>query len=261
MFKWSFICLLSIFIWSCARLDEEISCSSLTIRLKAKAGPTVCSPPNGTISVFAQGGKPPYSFRLNDGPFQADSLFSALQSGNYVVEAMDANQCNSFTNIDLPSLGSDLSATFTTTVDTDCVAGNGQIMFTPSGGVPPYSLKFKGIIESSLVLTGLKNGIHQASIVDDQLCEFVMAFTIPKGNTNTSWSIDIEPIIDMRCAKPLCHVAGTGRSDLSKVENVQLLALQIKTNTQTGFMPFDEPMPANEIQLIACWVDDGALNN
>ena len=65
----------------------------------------------------------------------------------------------------------------------------------------------------------------------------------------------------MRCAKPLCHVSGTGRSDLSKVQNVQQLALQIKTKTQDRSMPFDEPMPANEIQLIACWVDDGARNN
>jgi hypothetical protein len=175
---------------------------------------------------------------------------------------MDANECIGFINIELPSLGTDLSATFITTADTDCISGNGQVSFSPSGGVAPYHLKFQGtVIDNSFELTGLTHGIHQASIVDNQLCEFVVAFTIPKGITNTSWSMDIKPIIDMRCAKPLCHVAGTGRSDLSQVANVQQLALQIKTKTQNRSMPFDEPMPANEIQLIACWVEDGALNN
>ena len=206
MLRWPHIIILfSIFIWSCAKLEEEINCSSLSVRLKSKEGPTVCSPPNGSILVFAQGGKPPYSFRLNDGLFLGDSLFVSLQGGSYIVEVMDANQCVSSISIALPSIASDLSATFITTADTDCISGNGQVQFNPSGGVPPYQVKFKGMVDNNLELTGLKHGVHQASVIDDQICEFVMAFTIAKGTTNISWAMDIKPIIDMRCAKSLKH--------------------------------------------------------
>ncbi len=251
-----------LIIWSCSGPEEEINCSSLSLNLKDKEDPTICSPPNGSVTLGVQGGEIPYAFRLNDGPFQPDSLFSGLQGGNYLAEVMDANGCLGSISIALSSFATDLTAEFATMPDTDCLGENGQVSFTASGGVPPYQLKFQNTtIGGPLTLNGLSQGTYQASVVDTQLCEFVMAFTIVKGNSDISWALDIKPIIDMRCAKPLCHVAGTGRSDLSKLQNVQQLALQIKTRTQNGSMPFDESMPVNEIQLIACWVDDGALNN
>lgn len=178
------------------------------------------------------------------------------------MEVIDANACSRVIEIFLSNFNSDLSATFSTTADSDCLFGNGIATFNPTGGTPPYQLKFQNaLVVNSLEVTGLENGLHQISVVDAQMCEFVMAVNIPRGPTTTSWAVDIKPIIDTRCAKPLCHVAGTGRSDLSKLSTVQQLALQIKTKTQDKSMPFDEPMPASQIQLIACWVDDGALNN
>lgn len=263
MFKYQVLFVAIFLIWSCSsQLEEEIDCATLSILLTDTIEPTICAPPNGSIRILGQGGKLPYSFRLNDGPLQTDSLFSGLPGGSYQVEVMDANQCSNFITVTLSNFGSDLTATFNTTSDTECSSGNGQVVFSPTGGAPPYQLKFQNtIIENSLELKGLEHGIHQASIIDSQLCEFVMGVSISKGITNTSWSLDIKPIIDMRCAKPLCHVAGTGRSDLSKFSNVQQLALQIKSRTQNSSMPFDEPMASNEIQLIACWVDDGATNN
>ena len=201
-------------------------------------------------------------FKINNGQLQPDSLFTQLQGGNYVVEVIDANACSSILDVFLSNFNSDLSATFTTTADTDCLSGNGVVGISPTGGSPPYQLKFQNsIVANTLEITGLENGLHQISVIDEQMCEFVLAVNIPKGPTATSWAVDIKPIIDTRCAKPLCHVEGTGRSDLSKLSTVQQLASQLKTKTQDRSMPFDEPMPVSQIQLIACWVDDGALNN
>jgi hypothetical protein len=254
--------LLAIFIWSCSNLDEEIDCSTLKITLKSKTDPTLCSPPNGSIQVFATGGRSPYVFSLNNSDFQSDSLFSGLQGGNYQVIVMDASQCTNTIEVSLTNFNSDLATTVETIPDTECLTGTGIVRFIPTGGTPPYQLRFQNsIVENSLEVGGLKSGSYQGAIIDSQMCEFVMAVTIPKGKTTISWSVDIKPIIDTRCAKPICHVSTTGRADLTKFENVKQLATEIKTRTQTGSMPFDEPMPASQIQLIACWVDDGALNN
>ncbi|HCM77077.1 MAG TPA: hypothetical protein DIS90_11885 [Cytophagales bacterium] len=248
-------------VWSCST-DQEIDCSSLQIKLKQTIDPTMCSPANGEIRIFALGGTPPYLFRLNNSPFQADSLFEGLQGGLYNIDVIDANQCSSVLEAQLSSINSDLKAQFEVTQDTDCLNGNGTAKFTPTGGIPPYKLRFQNnILDNTMEINELKNGVYQVAIVDAQSCEFVLALTIPKGKTSVSWGADIKPIIDTRCAKSTCHVAGTGRSDLSKFENVKALAETIKTKTQNKSMPFDEPMPAVQIQLIACWMDDGALNN
>lgn len=250
-------------IWSCSSdIEQEVNCSTLQLQLKNTTNPTMCSPSDGSLHVFASGGNPPYFFRLNNKTFQNDSAFDKLQGGTYTVEVTDAKQCTVTMDVTLVNFNSNLISTFEVTPNTDCLIGNGTAVFTPSGGAPPYQLRFNNtMIDNSLEVTGLKQGIYQAAIVDAQSCEFVMVVSVLNGETGISWAIDIEPIIDTRCAKPLCHVDGTGRADLTKFQNVKDLSIQIKTRTQNGSMPFDEPMPASQIQLIACWVDDGALNN
>lgn len=262
MSRYTLFALLYI-LWSCSSdVEQEVNCSTLQLQLKSVTNPTTCSPPNGSLRVFASGGSPPYFFRLNNNTFQSDSTFDKLQGGTYTVEVTDVKQCTITMGVTLANFNSNLISTFEVTSNTDCLIGNGTAMFTPSGGDPPYQLRFNNItIDNSMEVTGLKQGLYQVAIVDAQSCEFVMAVNVPRGQTGTSWSIDIKPIIETRCAKPLCHVAGTSRADLSKFQNVKDLASQIKTRTQNGSMPFDEPMPASQIQLIACWVDDGALNN
>lgn len=192
----------------------------------------MCSPPNGVIRVFAKGGNTPYLFKLNNGTVQSDSLFAQLQGGNYVVEVIDANGCSNTLAVFLSNFNTDLTASFTTVADTDCLDGNGSVRVSPSGGAPPYQLIYQNSTTGNLLeVTGLKNGLHQVSLVDSQFCEFIIAVSIPRGKTMISWAADIKPIIDMRCSKPLCHVAGTGRSDLSKIEIVQELAATIKIKT------------------------------
>lgn len=249
--------------WSCTDpLDEEVDCSTLRLMLVNRINPTTCSPPNGEIQVTVMGGIKPYRFRINNSPEQADSSFFNLTGGTYNLTVGDAAQCEQTLEVSLSNFNSTLSGTAEVTEDTDCFVGNGSVTISPLGGQPPYQLKFRNsIVDNSFTILNLENGLHEVTIIDDQQCEFVLAVNIPEGKTNTSWLADIKPIIDTSCAKATCHVAGTGRADLSKFDNVQQLAAEIKTRTQNKSMPFDEPLPAEQIQLIACWVDDGAPNN
>ena len=262
MFRCLVFLIVLCFLLSCSdQTEQEINCSTLSIELKSKTNPTQCAPPDGDIRVLAFGGSPPYSFRINNESAQSDSSFFNLHGGNYLIEVVDAVRCTANLEVSLLSVNSDLNVDFEVTSNTNCFAGNGSVKFIPEGGSPPYQLTFNNKIMADLEVLALNSGLYQAIISDAQMCEYVIAVSVPQGVTPTSWSLDIKPIIDTRCAKPICHVAGTGRADLSKLENVQLLATQIKSRTQNGSMPFDEPMPSSQIQLIACWVNDGARNN
>ena len=248
---------------SCADDSEQNGpdCNALIIDLKSKLDPTTCTPADGQVRVMVSGGAKPYLFRINNKSFQPDSSFTGLQGGSFIIEVVDINQCAKSLEVNLNNFSSGLSASAIATEDTGCLAGNGSLQVSPLGGAAPYQFKYLNTVSNNAELTDLKQGVHEVTVIDAEGCEFVLGVNVPRGNTSVSWATDIKPIIDTRCAKSTCHVPGTGRSDLSKFDNVKSLAGQIKTRTQNKSMPFDEPMPTDQIQLIACWVDDGANNN
>jgi hypothetical protein len=75
-----------------------------------------------------------------------------------------------------------------------------------------------------------------------------------------SWQADILPIMTNSCAIVECH-NGISRLDWRDYNKVKQYAASIKSKTQDKSMPFDVPLPQHEIDLIACWVDNGALDN
>lgn len=76
----------------------------------------------------------------------------------------------------------------------------------------------------------------------------------------TSWQNDILPIMTTSCATNGCH-DGISRRDWTNYNEVVTYAASIKARTQNKSMPFDGPLPQDQINKIACWVDNGALDN
>ena len=86
--------------------------------------------------------------------------------------------------------------------------------------------------------------------------------------TSPSYSSDIRPIIVESCALVGCHVAGFADGDYSSYQGVKAnadsgtLGAQI---TSGDMPPANSPGPTNlsnaEIDLINCWIADGAPNN
>ncbi len=77
-------------------------------------------------------------------------------------------------------------------------------------------------------------------------------------------SDDVLPIINQNCAISGCHVAGTGRINLSVKDNIIQNATQIRDFTQSGFMPeAGSGLTLNDEQKLAifCWVESGAEDN
>lgn len=259
--------------WACVILCLLSACTSDDV------GPVECTQNNtdlavvnkadlqtcdakGSIEVMMTGGSGQNEFSINNSAFQSSPLFTNLSAGAYVIIGRDKNQCADTLLVSITNFSSDLSATAQATANTECLGGNGRVEISAAGGTTPYLYGINnGQLTADPVFDGLEDGLQQVKVVDALNCAFELSVTVPKGDRGVSWINDIKPIIDTRCAKPICHVAGTGRLDLTKFANVQANATVIKTKTQDRSMPFDEPLNQDQIDLIACWVDDGAKDN
>lgn len=85
---------------------------------------------------------------------------------------------------------------------------------------------------------------------------------IPEGfvcTTDVSYTNDIDPLLTQKCAP--CHIGGGQFPDLTTYVSVSQNAELIKTVTQNGTMPQNGFLTQDQIDLIACWVGNGALNN
>jgi len=71
---------------------------------------------------------------------------------------------------------------------------------------------------------------------------------------------DIMPIIQADCNTSRCHLDGPSPR-LGTKEQVISNAERIKSEVVNGTMPPVEILDQEDIDLIACWVDDGAPDN
>ncbi len=147
----------------------------------------------------------------------------------------------------------------TTVQNADCGSNNGAITVNATGGDGQYEYSIdQGSFASSSTISGVSVGEHEITVRDGGQCSTTIAVSVTSG---VSFSNDIAPIIATNCAIPTCHVAGTARVDLQMFSAVQFNAADIKSRVESGNMPRNGVLSANDIAAIACWVDDGALDN
>lgn len=116
--------------------------------------------PNGTITITATGGNPPYQYSINGGAtFQPSNTFTGLAGGTYNVVVRDAQQCNVNQTITL-SVVNTLTQTVAKT-DASCTAA-GTITVTAAGGQAPYeySINNGSTFQSSNTFTGVAAGTY-----------------------------------------------------------------------------------------------------
>lgn len=224
-----------------------------------------CTASDGQVTVSATGGVSPYQYAFNNGVFQDNPTFTGLSAGQYPVAVKDSRGCTTQAQVTVNSAGSTLSATSSTTPNTQCFPPeNGTLQVTPSGGTPPYEVKFGGgPFGSATSFTGLDAGNYTIVVRDADNCTVTLVVDVPHGDTGISYSADIQPILASRCAVPGCHVAGASIPNFSTYSGVAARATNIKLRTASGSMPpaGSTDLTPQQVQLIACWVDDGAKNN
>lgn len=258
-----YITCIAVAIAACSDNDlpEKFDCTSSTLTLSVEEveQASACDAVDGSVMVAAAGGQEPYAYSLG-GLVQSEAMFSGLSPGIYTVTVVDAHQCSvSVANVSVPAVG--FTVTTELTPDTSCLEGTGGVTIEVADGTPPYQYRLAdGPYGTSNVFPGLRRGTHALSVKDDSGCEVELQVTIPQGITGVSWKNDVLPIVKTSCALNGCH-DGLVRPDLSRYDKAKFYAAKMKEFTQDRSMPFEGSISQEEIDLIACWVDDGAPDN
>jgi gliding motility-associated-like protein len=125
---------------------------------------------NGTVSVTANNGTPPYTYTLNGGSNNTGS-FTNLGAGTYSMDITDDNSCQ----INIPSIvisgpAQPLQGNLSTVQPTCFGYSDGSISSVVIGGTPPYTYLWNNLQITSLI-TNLSSGWYQVVVTDDNLCQ------------------------------------------------------------------------------------------
>jgi hypothetical protein len=263
---------LSVFIFSVLLLASScvyhdvthtVDCALvvMAIEIDEQVDASTCGATDGRIALHVNGGMAPYRFSIGDGTRRSAGTFDSLTAGLYTVTVADQNGCQVAYDSILIDV-TNFSVTLSTTEDTDCVTGNGRVEVTVNETTGPYRYAVDGgEFTDSNIIEGLKHGDHFVTIADADGCGVRKGVTIPRGLTGVSWQKDILPIMQTRCAITGCHNGISRVNDWRVYTQVKANAADIRMRTQNKSMPFDSGMPQANIDLIACWIDEGAQNN
>lgn len=149
------------------------------------------------------------------------------------------------------------------TATAECGTQTGAIEVSVTGGDGNYEYSLNGNdFTSDNAFTGLEPGNYSIIARDENNCRDT---TIVLINSGISFSASVKPIIDTNCAVTGCHVPGDQQiPNFQVTDNIFNNAISIGANTSAGIMPppgSGYSLTEEEIQILACWADDGGPDN
>jgi hypothetical protein len=145
---------------------------------------------NGTATVSAMSGTPPYVYQWSTGA--ATQSVSGLSPGNYTVTVTDANGCS---NLTVVAVTQPADITLTSSSTNAACGMAGSITVTASGGTPPYMITWN-TGATGFTLTGMP-GTYTATVKDANNCSKTITATI--GGSNTGLSVNATVVSNAGC--------------------------------------------------------------
>jgi hypothetical protein len=126
------------------------------------------------ISIAASGGQGGYDYSIDGTNFQASSVFSNLDAGEYQVVSKDANGCLSEITIQITQPNQLVLNAIPTMIS--CFGENdGSVLVSVTGGTPSY---VNTINSTSGLFTGLSQGAYEVTTTDANGCTQSFSTTI-----------------------------------------------------------------------------------
>lgn len=250
---------LLVFLYSCSSDQiEVVDCDVSGPSIEDSEVTDADCQPTGQVSVTAVGGNGQLLYSIDGVNFQNEASFSNLSSGSYTITVVDAEGCTGTAEVAVGNSGSDLDFTTETTTG-GCGSAEGTIVVNATGGMGGYTYRLgTGVFGSSNTFDNVSGGSYNVAVKDEEGCITSMNVQVLSG---VSFSSDIKPILDTNCSVTSCHGNDPSLITFNTYTQIKNNATGIRSVTQSGAMPPEDKITQNQIDLIACWVDDGALNN
>ncbi len=157
---------------------RNISVSNQCVNVNATLTNPTCGNSNGSITVFATLGLPPYQYSLDGINYQASNIFSGLAAGIYIVRVKDLNNSIGTGTYTLNNAaGPAVSAVITPAF---CSNNSGAITISGTGGTLPFQFNLNGgPYQSGNSFTGLASGSYTIAIRDGNGCVTSQSATVP----------------------------------------------------------------------------------
>lgn len=137
---------------------------------------------NGSVTVAASGGTPPYTYAWNTIPVQNTPAISNLLAGTYLVTSTDKVGCFVIDTVNITE-PVPLSASITNQVNFDCATGvKGSVTVAGANGTPGYQYSLNGgLYLPGGTFTNLNVGNYTVTVKDANNCTFDQAVQIIVG--------------------------------------------------------------------------------
>ncbi len=247
--------------YSCASDSEDglkADCSRSEFQITISSQTEATCTTGGSVTLSPQDNEGAVTYSLDGTTFDLSSSISDLNAGSYTISGKDELGCIASVNVTIAASTETVLAS-ATVQNTSCGNSEGQITIDASGGSGSFEYSLNGgDFVTNATFTNLPAGDHTVD-VRDGTCETSVETRILTGVSLTD---EIMPIINANCAISGCH-ANVQTPRFDSKDAVIAAASRIKARTQARTMPpASRPdLTDDEIELIACWVDDGALNN
>jgi len=219
-----------------------------------------CGAEDGSIVIQSE--NQGLEFSINGENFNTSASFEDLGAGSYSIIARTTSEgCNSEPLVVDITNENGLTISLEQRSNADCGSSNGSISISQTNGAEPVSYSLNGgSFQQGGEFSNLSPDSYDIIARDANGCE--ASISNIEITTGVSLSADIQPIIQNNCAVTGCH-SGSQPPNFSDKQNILNNASRIKSRTSAETMPPSgrEDLTEQEIALIACWVDDGALDN
>lgn len=167
--------------------------NTILYTLSSVVSGTTCGQNDGVVTLnISTGGTPPYIYQI-DGASVNTSLsaytFSGLASGNYNASVIDANLCQQFLPVLVPSSS---SVNFILNPNQPFLGNDGSINTFILEGEPPFTLNWSSNVPSGqtgLTITGLTAGTYTLSVTDNNGCNQTRSVVLFGYNLISSYQV------------------------------------------------------------------------
>lgn len=167
---------------------------------------------NGTITVGAASGTPPYQYSLDGVNYQGSGVFDGLSAGTYTVTVRDANGC--LDQVTETIFEPSLLTIETNSTPVGCFGdATGEIEIIAAGGTPTYDYSINAgasFQANGGIFTGLNNGTFLAVVRDANGCTASEGVIVSQPSSPFVLSANVTNALCLNTATGVVTLVGNG---------------------------------------------------